>query len=288
VSLLENQSAATFGQSVVDSSACESVVSTPLVLVAWKERADVLWGDDPGDNLWLNLQMALVNPAGWEDYDQPGWGYIKFGHTDPTKSNSGLMTLLLMTYGYFEQTGDLTPAQVRDDPDFRAWLTALEDTVSTFGNSTGTYMRDIVTYGPSKYDIVAVYESTAIEQAENAAGRYGELRVYYPPATVLSDHPFCALSADWVTPEKAEAAQVFADYLLSRPMQQQALELGFRPADAAVQIDQPGSPFIRLAANGIKTTLPPQVDIPPGNVLNILLGMWCAAVGPDNCPPGSF
>lgn len=287
-SLLETESRARFGRPLVDPDRCRPVVSTPLVLLAWPERAEALWGDAPGQNLWLELQTALVDPKGWASYGHPEWGYVKFGHTDPTRSNSGLMTILLLAYGYFEKTGDLSLAEVRDTPEFRDWFTRLEDTIATFGSSTGTYGRDIVTYGPSKYDLIAVYESTAIEQAQNATGRYGQLQVYYPPATVLSDHPFCTVTADWVTPERGTAAKEFTDYLLSPEVQAQALALGFRPADPGLALDQPGSPFMTYAANGIQTQLPPEVEVPPGEVLDVLLGIWCTAVGPNKCPPGSF
>ncbi len=282
ISLLQDLSAAKFGTPVVnlaDKAACRSVVNTPLVLVAWQERADALWGNNPNSHMWHRLHDALVDPAGWASYDHPEWGYIKFGHTDPTRSNSGLMTILLMTYGYLEKTSGLTSEDILSNTDYGRWFAELENTISEFGSSTGTYMRDIITYGPSKYDIVAVYESSAIEQAENAVGRYGELRVYYPPATVMSDHPFCVLNADWVSSDQAQAAQVFVDYLLTRPVQEKALEYGFRPADPAIPLDQAGSPFNRFAANGISIDVPPQVEVPPGNVLDTLLRFWERSTG---------
>jgi hypothetical protein len=68
-------------------------------------------------------------------------------------------------------------------------------------------MQEIIAYGPSLYDLVAVYEATMVEQAENAVGRYGALKLFYPPATHLSDHPFCILRGEWVAPEEARAAQ---------------------------------------------------------------------------------
>ena len=74
-------------------------------------------------------------------------------------------------------------------------------------------MEKMVVYGPSTFDMVTVYEATAIEQADNAVGRYGELRVYYPPAVLWSDHPFCVLNADWVTPQQNEAATLFINFL---------------------------------------------------------------------------
>ena len=113
-------------------------------------------------------------------------------------------------------------------------------------------MKDMIAYGPSVYDFIAVYESAAIEQVPNALGRYGDLRVYYPPATIMSDHPFCVLNADWVKPDQAKAAQVFVDYLLSKPAQEKALlTYGFRPVDPAITLDRPDSPFVRYTANGL-------------------------------------
>jgi ABC-type Fe3+ transport system substrate-binding protein len=280
-SILEDLSTRKFGNPLVRAAACRSVVQTPLVLAAWKERADVLWGNTPPADVWKKLHDALINPKGWEAYNHPEWGYIKFGHTDPLKSNSGFMTILLMAYDYFGTTSGLTSQQILSDAGFRQWFTEIESTISKFGDSTGTYMKDMVAYGPSVYDLTAVYESTAIEQAANALGRYGELRVYYPPATIMSDHPFCVLQAEWVKPDQAQAAQQFVDYLLSQPAQEKALiKYGFRPTDQAITLDQPAGPFQRFAANGLTINLPPQIDLPPGDALNTLLDFWSRNVQP--------
>lgn len=282
ISILQDLSASKFGTplvNVADTQTCRSVVQTPLVLVAWRERAQVLWGDQPNGNLWKRLHDALLNPQGWGAYGHPEWGYIKFGHTDPLKSNSGFQTILLMTYNYFGKTDGLTSADILSDAGYQQWFTEFEGTISKFGDSTGTYMQEIIAYGPSMYDIVAVYESTAIEQADNAVGRYGSLQVYYPPATHLSDHPFCVLNAPWVTPEKAEAARLFVDFLLTPESQQQALlKHGFRPVNPAVPLQQPGSPFERYAVNGLRPDLPPEITTPPGTVLSTLLDFWSRRV----------
>ncbi|MGC9399926.1 MAG: substrate-binding domain-containing protein [Anaerolineae bacterium] len=281
ISLLQDLSAAKFGQPVVnraDAASCRPVLRSPIVLVAWAERAEVLWGDNPNGRMWWRLREALIEPQGWEAYGHPEWGYIKFGHTTPLKSNSGLQTILLMTYNYFGTTDGLTAGDILSDKDYQEWFITFEETISQFGDSTGTYMEEIIAYGPSLYDFVSVYEATAIEEIENAVGRYGELRVYYPPATSVSDHPFCVLQADWVTPESAEAAQVFLDYLTSREAQVLALDHGFRPVDDGIPLDQSGSPFLQYADNGISTEIPPEVEVPPGNVLNTLLEFWARNV----------
>lgn len=261
-----------------DREICRPVLTTPLVLVAWKERADVIWDNDFDSSLWLGLHDALTDPEGWGAYGHPEWGYVKFGHTDPLKSNSGFQTLVLMTYGYLGKSSGLTSADILSDAEYQVWLAEFEGSVSKLGDSTGTFMEEIVAYGPSLYDIVAVYESTAIEQAENAVGRYGELQVYYPPATHLSDHPFCILQADWVTSEKARAAGMFVGFLTGEEMQELALDHGFRPVDLSIPLDSVGSPFQRQAVNGLQIDLPPGVEVPPGDVLATLLDFWARNV----------
>jgi hypothetical protein len=138
-------------------------------------------------------------------------------------------------------------------------------------------MEKMVVYGPSTFDMVTVYESIAIEQTENALGRYGELRVYYPPAILWSDHPFCVLNADWVTPQKLQAVELFLDYLTGSSAQQMALmKYGYRPVDASIKLEQPGSPFDVYAADGFLADLSGlrEVEIPAGSVLNILRDFW--------------
>jgi hypothetical protein len=278
ISILEDLSTSKNNTPIVNPNnkeTCRSVLKTPLVLVAWKERADVLWQDGLYEDFWMDLQNALTNPEGWAAFGYPEWSYIKFGHTDPTRSNSGFMTIVLMSYGYFGENSTLKAADILSNEEFQQWLTDFETGVPEFGSSTGTYMRDIVAYGPSRYDIVAVYEATAIEHIENAKGRYGDLQVHYPPATVMSDHPFCLLEAKWVTSEKRAAAELFLDYLTSEDAQQSALmEHGFRPVNPNIPLDQPGSPLVHFADNGVRLELPPEITLPEGNVLDTLLTFW--------------
>ncbi len=280
IAALQSDSIAEMGKALVnpaDSVACRPTVTTPLVLVAWKERAEALWGNQPGKSTWKDLHDALTDPQGWAAYNQPDWGYVKFGHTDPLKSNSGFMTIVLMTYGYHDKTSGLQANDILSDEAYQKWFLETEASIGQFEHSTGPLMEKMVAYGPSALDFVAVYEATAIEQAENAVGRYGELRVYYPPALLWSDHPFCIVSADWVTPQQTAAAQLFMDYLTDKPAQELALlKYGFRPVDDSIPLEQTGSPFDRYAANGFRADLSnlPDVEIPAGNALNTLRDFW--------------
>src|SRR5438477_11691310 len=97
ISILQDLSASRFGSPLVnpnDTTNCRSVLKTPLVLVAWKNRAQALWGNDPGKDLWQTLDAALTNPQGWQAYGHADWGHVKFGHTDSLKSSSGFQPIL--------------------------------------------------------------------------------------------------------------------------------------------------------------------------------------------------
>ncbi len=280
IAILQDLSNARYGRPLVRQSACQTAVQTPLVLVAWKDRATALWGADPNGSMWKRLHDVLVDTHGWATYGHPEWGFVKYGQTDPLTSNSGFMAIVLMTYNYFDKTTGLTNADLTD-PDYQTWFVEFQNAaVRPFAVSTGPLMRDTVAFGPSQYNIVAVYEATAIENMENAVNRYGELYVYYPPATVMSDHPFCVLEGDWVEPQRARAAALFVDYLRSRPAQEAALRYGFRPVDPAVPLDGPASPLTQYQGNGLRRDLPPQVELPAGSVLDALLDLWTRQVRP--------
>ncbi|HEU4326710.1 MAG TPA: substrate-binding domain-containing protein [Roseiflexaceae bacterium] len=261
-----------------NADAPRPLVLTPLVLVGWEQRARFLWPDS-STNFWGSLHDAVANQEGWPAIAGPtgrDWGLVKFGHTSPLTSNSGTQTLLLLAYAFHNKTNGLTSADV-SSPEFLAWLTDIESSVQEFGESTGTFMENMVLSGPGKYDAVAVYENLALQYVEQAQGRWGQpVKIYYPPATLLSDHPYATLQGPWVSPEQRGAANVFRDYLLSTPVQQVALQAGFRPADPSISLAaaDPNNPFERYKSYGVQLNISQQVESPPSEVLTTLLDVW--------------
>jgi hypothetical protein len=259
----------------------QPLVITPLVFVVWEDRALVLQKANEGRTVsWRAIHRAVASDQGWPAIGgKAEWGFVKLGHTDPTRSNSGLQALLLATMEYYNKRGGLTVGDLLD-PKYQEWMKQLEKGVSRFETSTGTFMTDMVRFGPSKYDIAVVYENLAISQIANAQGRWGNLKVYYPSLTLWSDHPAAVLQGDWVTPAQKEAARKWLGYLRSRPVQERALAFGFRPADPSVPLktQDPANPFIRLAEHGIHVDVPPVAEVPEGPVVRNLLTMWTRVV----------
>jgi ABC-type Fe3+ transport system substrate-binding protein len=263
----------------------QPLVVTPLVMIAWEERAKVLAaaakGGDPTD--WRAIHDLATSPKGWPGLGgSPDWGYVKLGHTAPSSSNSGLQTLVLMTYGYHAKHGGLVPGDILN-ADFQKWLREIETAVGKFGTSSGTYMKDMILYGPSRYDVIWNYESVAIGDMGAAQGRWGNLLIYYPRPTLWSNHPFVFLKGDWVSAEQRAAAKELRDFLLLPEVQSRALDFGFRPANPDVKLltSDPNNPWNRLKAYGVRVDVPAVADPPSGDVTRLLLETWRRVVEPQ-------
>ncbi len=256
----------------------EPLVITPLVFVIWEERAQILQTAGGGIVNWKTIHQAVSSNQGWPAIGgKPEWGFVKLGHTDPTQSNSGIQTLFLMTLDYY-QKGAISVGDVLD-PKYQEWVGQIEKGVGKFETSTGTFMTDMVRFGPSKYDVAVVYESLAISQIGNAQGRWGNLKVYYPSTTVWSDNPAAILSG--ASAEEQAAAKVWLEWLHSSSVQQRALAYGFRPGDPAIAIKTAdgNNPFVKYAQYGVQVDIPPVATMPEGAVVRTLMTMWSRVVG---------
>jgi len=279
INLLETEWTMSKGRSLVEKKgdlAPQPLVITPLVVIAWEERAKLLSGRGEGPADFKTLHTLATSPKGWMAVGGPAeWGYVKLGHTAPNTSNSGLQTLILMAYGFTGKRANLRAADILDER-FQKWMKEIETAVGKFGSSSGTYMKEMVLYGPSKYDILFNYESVAIGFMAAAEGRWGNLSVYYPNPTLWSNHPLVFFSGDWISPEQQAAARKLRDFLLSQPIQSRAMEFGFRPANPDVKLlsSDPANPWNRLKTAGIRTEGPPVAEAPSGEVIRLLLETW--------------
>jgi hypothetical protein len=255
-----------------------SLVSSPLVFAVWKERAQVLQKHYPKID-WPEIHDALTLKNGWVDIGgQADWGLVTFGHTRPDSSNSGLLSITLLAYSYFQEPRGLTKAQV-DDPKFLSYFYDIEGAVTAFGRSSGTFLENVVIpMGPAAYSIVTTYENLVLTLQPEAIQRNSQpLQLFYPSLNIVSDHPFAILQGNWVKQEEQMAASVFRDFLLSDTQQQAALSYGFRPANPNVKItDQVNNnPFLNQSPDiQIRPTIQPLAQAPGGDVVDELIAQW--------------
>ena len=255
------------------------MVLTPMVFVMFADRAEAFSKGRAVD--WKEIQGAVTNKDGWSALGgDPNWGRFKYSQASPNNSNAGLLAATLASYNYFGKTGGLTTSEL-EDQGYRDWIDGLASgLVADAPPTADQQMNDLILYGPSRYDVVSIYESLVAQQIKNAPGRFGEeLKVFYPSVNMWSDYPFSILMGDQSTAEQKDAALAFMQYLYSPPVQQAALRTGFRPANPDVPLltnNDPNNPFNLYADAGLDIKIPRTViaDTPPGEVLSRLRSVF--------------
>lgn len=258
----------------------KELVFSPLVFAAWQDRSDVLLREYASID-WPSIHAAL-KLNNWSDIGgQSTWGPVKFGHTRPDKSNSGLLAITLLAYSFFKQQRELAVSQI-DNPQFLSYFNDIEGAVSAFGRSSGTFLTNVVIpLGPPEFDIISTYENLILTNNKTAvAVQHQPLQLFYPSLNILSDHPLAILQGSWVTHEQQLAAQTFRDFLLAAPQQRLALATGFRPANPNVHItdNAPGNVFLRQSPYHItpRPDIEPLAQVPTSAVINELIKQWKA------------
>ncbi|MBL8093122.1 MAG: VWA domain-containing protein [Anaerolineales bacterium] len=216
-----------------------NLVLSPVVIAMWRPMAEALgW---PATELgWSDIAKLATSEAGWAAYGYPEWGRFKFGHTHPEFSNSGLSAVLAQAYA-----GAGNPRTLTADGLSQAGplMTEIQSSLIHYGTSTGFFGERMFERGPSYLSAAVLYENLVVAQeSKRLAGQSQQLSVvaiYPKEGTFTANHPYIVLSASWVTDEQREAAEAFEAFLLDRPQQLKALELGFRPADVGIPFTAP-------------------------------------------------
>ncbi len=256
----------------------ESLAATPMVFVMWDERYQAFIQKYQTVS-FDTINQALQARGGWDEIAQrPDWGLFKFGHTHPSQSNSGLMSLVLAAYAYHHKTKDLALKDVLN-PGFQKWQEQLERGTSGLSNSTDSLMQQMMVEGPSAYDAILIYENLAIESLRESDKPWGKLRLVYPEYNAWNDNPYFIINAPWSNEDQRKAADAFLNFLLTQPVQREALKYGFRPASADVSVKFPGSPFLQYEDNGVRVTVQKVCDPPKPDVVKNLLALWQRSQG---------
>jgi serine/threonine-protein kinase len=252
----------------------ENLAMTPMIFVMWESRRDPFI-KKYAKVRFQTLAAAMEEPGGWGTIGaHPEWGRFKFGHTHPNESNSGLISLVLMAYEYFQKEHNLSHSEIAQ-AGFQRWLRGFELAVARPGgalsHSTGTLMREMVLRGPSQYDCLVIYENLAIDYLDAAKDRWGPLVVDYPEPNMWNEHPYYILDVPWSDPGQRAAARAFLKFLMSEPVQRRALDHGFRPGNPDVSLRFADSPLIRHAGRGLRIDLPRMCEPPSDDVVQNLL-----------------
>jgi Ca-activated chloride channel homolog len=247
----------------------QNLVLSPVVIAMWKPMAEAIgWGKKPVG--WSDILALAEDPRGWASVGNPQWGPFRFGHTHPESSNSGLISLMAEVYAGARKVRGLTLEDLAR-PEVGAYLGGIEQSVVHYGSSTGFFGDKLVANGPGYLSAAVLYESVVIDSyTKNSVQPL--VAVYPKEGTFWSDHPVGIVQKAWVTPERQEGAKLYIDYLLSRPVQEKALNYGFRPSLPEIAL---GPPFD--FAHGVDPKEPKTVlEEPSAEILNATLSLWKA------------
>ncbi|PSN12949.1 ABC transporter substrate-binding protein [filamentous cyanobacterium CCP5] len=218
----------------------QAIAKTMLVAIAWPERGQALFANGEFD--WGRLEEAITK-GNWGDLGgNPQWGSFDFVTTDPTRSNSGQLTLSLWSEA---KLGSQTLNAVSlNSPPVQALVDSIKQSVYLPPRSTDILLQEFITRGPNDADVATVYESIALHRWEQANATQGmPYQIYYLDSTIETIST-AAIVRQGVSRAEAKAGQTLIDFL-RRPEQQQVfVQFGFRPVSGDTDIQQvPGSPW---------------------------------------------
>ncbi len=256
----------------------KDLVLSPVVIAMWRPMAQALgW---PAKALgWSDIAQLATSTDGWKTFNHPEWGAFKFGHTHPAYSNSGIVSIIAEAYAGLNKQRGLTPADLQS-PELMKFMSSVESSIIHYGTSTGFFADRMFGNGPSYLSAAVMYENLIVAQETKRIGGQSSqipvVAIYPKEGTFWSNHPYVVLNAPWVTADQKEAAGVFETFLLDKPQQLKALELGFRPADPSIPITAPVD-----TQHGADPTQPKTIlEIPSASVIDGIQNLWQKAKKP--------
>ncbi|MGF1478573.1 MAG: substrate-binding domain-containing protein [Cyanophyceae cyanobacterium] len=231
------------------TDAPQSIAKTMLVGIAWPERGQVLF---PTGFEWDNIEEAMEQ-RNWETIGGEPWGSFDFITTDPTRSNSGQLTLSLWTLA---EMGDLD----LNSPAVAELYALIKSSVYQPPRSTDILLQEFITRGPNDADVATVYESIALYRWSQAQTTQGQAyQIYYLDPTIETVATAAIMRRD-VDSQTTEAARQFLEFLTAPQQQEVFAEYGFRPTANVDLQSVPNSPW----SQGIPgAQVAPAVEIVP-------------------------
>jgi hypothetical protein len=206
-----------------------SMARSPLMWGGFTSRVSLVTqsGALPFD--WQAVQ-AVAQAQRWQALGAPSqWGNVNIGINWASNAMSGLGVLASASASY-HNTATLS-RDALSDPAFLAWFAPIKDAVQNAQRLGESPASAMASRGASVADLALLPEVQWLK-ALNSLLRQEPVIFAYPAYQVILDFPLSYWNDANTTPAEAEAARLFANYLLSEPSQQLAVSEGLRPANA--------------------------------------------------------
>ncbi|MEL7244001.1 MAG: VWA domain-containing protein [Cyanobacteria bacterium J06573_2] len=238
------------------------IANSPMVFMA---PADVAAGLRKQEDLYKTLVTAKNHKE--LDSNSPQLP-INFVHTAPTRSNSGLQTLVAQ----FSSVSGKRPEQLTaaDVQQYQNQIQKIQSKVTRYGASTNTLAADMVKNGSFWASIGSVYESSVIQANSNLQAGQTRYEAIYPKATFTSNMRAILPSGTWVNADEKAAAQKIIEYLRTPQAQKIATELGLRPGVPGIELGAKFTPQFGVKPDVKYDSLRP----PQPQVVAAMLKSW--------------
>lgn len=204
------------------------LVFSPMVLMTTKELAPAL---EKASNIYTSL-AKYNNYQQLDPNSQPLPLY--FVQTAPTRSNSGLQTLVAQFASVANKPSqDLT---IEDINKYQNQVKAIQEKVTRYGVSTASLTKSMVENGIFWANVASVYESSVIRANSQNTNKSTTYQAVYPKATFSSNIRGILPNASWVSPEEKEGAQKVLEFMQTPELQSLASELGLRPGVSGIPL----------------------------------------------------
>ena len=210
-----------------------AIAKTILVGIAWQERGKILFSD--GKFSWSKIERAMQQKSWSKIGGEAKWGSFDFVTTNPTRSNSGQLTLNL-----WMQSKNNT----FNSPEIESLFYLVKYSVYQPPRSTDILLQEFITRGANDGDVATVYESIALHRWSQAQITQGEpYQIYYPNPTIETVATAAVVRHN-IDKNTAKIANQFIDFILQPKQQEVFAQYGFRPVISNLDLSSvPSSPW---------------------------------------------
>lgn len=192
------------------------------------------------------------------------WGSFDFVTTNPTRSNSGQLTMSLWAQS---KTGGNLNSSTFNNSAVESLFALVKRSVYQPPRSTDILLEEFIAKGPNDADIATVYESIALhrwQQARSTQSKPDQIYYLNPTIETISTAGIVRRNVNQGT---ANAARKFLEFLTEKQQQAVFVQYGFRPANNSVDLKTvPNSPWNQNIPGAevnlsVKKTPPPDTKI---------------------------
>ncbi len=210
------------------------ITDSPLIAyspMVFMTTTDLAKGLEKSNNLYTSLAKTETHQQ--LDSNAPPIP-ITYVHTAPTRSNSGLQTLVAQFASVAnKKPEDLTIADVQKH---QQQVKQIQSKITRYGKSTVNLARSMVENGVFWASVGSVYESLVISANSQIGNNQTQYKAIYPQATFSSNMRAILPNAPWISTAEKEAATKVIEFMRQPEIQQIATNLGLRPGVPGVAL----------------------------------------------------